>query len=307
MIRPSWCWRKEAYRREQPDARDAAIVAFERYAIDLGQFAGDSTMFSYKPRERSTLDLMTMDTSGLPRALSGRVRAELHDRFSAPLYPIAFMAIAFAALGVPRTTRQGRGTAIAAAVAAVAVMRIVGSAFGEHRHPVRPCGSADVSAADSGHRRVAGARARTWLVQRRAARLAAPAARPGGAAGASMITAPTLSRYFLTRFPRAIAGVFLTVFVLIYVIDFVELVRRTGDVAGVSTAMLARLALFRTPAVAEQILPFAVLFGSMAALLNLSRKLELVVARSAGMSVWQFLAAAAASGGCDRRAVGHRV
>ncbi len=72
---------------------------------------------------------MTMDTSGLSRALSGRVRAELHDRFSAPLYPIAFMAIAFAALGVPRTTRQGRGTAIAAAVAAVAVMRIAGFAL----------------------------------------------------------------------------------------------------------------------------------------------------------------------------------
>ncbi len=36
-------------------------------------------------------------------------------------------------------------------------------------------------------------------------------------------------------------------------------------------------------------LPFAVLFGAMAALLNLSRKLELVVARAAGVSAWQFL------------------
>ena len=40
---------------------------------------------------------------------------------------------------------------------------------------------------------------------------------------------------------------------------------------------------------AEQIFPFAVLFGSMAALLQLSRKLELVVARAAGVSAWQFL------------------
>ena len=82
---------------------------------------------------------------------------------------------------------------------------------------------------------------------------------------------------------------FLTVFGLIYTLDFVELVRRTGDVADVPTALLAQLALFRTPAIAEQILPFAVLFGSMAALLNLSRKLELVVARAAGVSAWQFL------------------
>ena len=36
-------------------------------------------------------------------------------------------------------------------------------------------------------------------------------------------------------------------------------------------------------------LPFAVLFGSMATLLQLSRKLELVVARAAGISAWQFL------------------
>ncbi len=36
-------------------------------------------------------------------------------------------------------------------------------------------------------------------------------------------------------------------------------------------------------------LPFAVLFGSMAAMLQLSRKLELVVARAAGISAWQFL------------------
>jgi lipopolysaccharide export system permease protein len=104
-----------------------------------------------------------------------------------------------------------------------------------------------------------------------------------------MLIGRTLARYLSTRFLRSILGVFVTVFVLIYTLDFVELVRRTGDVADVSASVLALLALFRTPAVAEQILPFAVLFGSMAALLGLSRKLELVVMRAAGVSVWQFL------------------
>ena len=65
--------------------------------------------------------------------------------------------------------------------------------------------------------------------------------------------------------------------------------RRAGDAEGASAGAMARLALFRTPAVAEQVLPFAILFGSMAALLQLSRKLELVVARAAGVSAWQFL------------------
>ena len=65
--------------------------------------------------------------------------------------------------------------------------------------------------------------------------------------------------------------------------------RRAGDAEGATAGAMAQLALFRTPAIAEQVMPFAVLFGSMAALLQLSRKLELVVARAAGVSAWQFL------------------
>lgn len=98
----------------------------------------------------------------------------------------------------------------------------------------------------------------------------------------------TLGRYFAMRFLTAIAGVFFTVFLLIYTIDFVELLRRTGEAEGATTMRLAKLALYRTPATAEQILPFAVLFAALATFLNLSRRLELVIARSAGLSVWQF-------------------
>jgi lipopolysaccharide export system permease protein len=104
-----------------------------------------------------------------------------------------------------------------------------------------------------------------------------------------MLIGPTLGRYFSAKFAQAILMVFGTVFALVYTIDFVELMRRAGDAEGASAMLMARLALFRTPALAEQVLPFAVLFGSMAALLQLSRKLELVVARAAGISAWQFL------------------
>jgi lipopolysaccharide export system permease protein len=98
----------------------------------------------------------------------------------------------------------------------------------------------------------------------------------------------TLGRYLSLRFLQTIGAVFLTVFALIYLIDLVELIRRAGEGVSVSTATLARLAFFRTPLIAEQVLPFAVLFGSLMAFLSLSRKLELVVARAAGVSVWQF-------------------
>lgn len=98
----------------------------------------------------------------------------------------------------------------------------------------------------------------------------------------------TLGRYISLRFMQAIGAVFLTVFGLIFLIDLVELIRRAGEGVNVSTLTLARLSFFRTPFIAEQILPFAVLFGSLVAFLGLSRKLELVVARAAGVSVWQF-------------------
>ncbi len=99
----------------------------------------------------------------------------------------------------------------------------------------------------------------------------------------------TLGRYLSVRFLRTIGGVFGVLFIIIYIGDFVEMLRRAGDAPGVTTGMLAFLSLLRTPAIAEQILPFAVLGGAMFAFIGLSRRLELVIIRSAGVSVWQFL------------------
>ena len=99
----------------------------------------------------------------------------------------------------------------------------------------------------------------------------------------------TLGLYISVRFIRTILLVFATVFGLVFTLDFVELLRRAGDAAGATPGVLAQLSLYRTPSIAEQVLPFAVLFGSMATLLQLSRRLELVVARAAGISAWQFL------------------
>lgn len=104
-----------------------------------------------------------------------------------------------------------------------------------------------------------------------------------------MLVGATFGTYLATRFLRAIGGVFATVFLLVYTVDFVEMMRGAGETEGVGAADIAFLSLLRTPTVTEQVLPFAVLFGAMIALLNLSRKLELVVARAAGVSAWQFL------------------
>lgn len=103
-----------------------------------------------------------------------------------------------------------------------------------------------------------------------------------------------LGRYLARRFAYAVLGVFAGVLALIFTLDFVDTLRRAGEVRGASGGLIAWLAVLHTPIVAEQALPFVVLIGAMAAFLNLSRRLELAVARAAGVSVWQFLAPAVA-------------
>lgn len=120
---------KGSVQRKEPNSRDSSIVAFERYAVDLSAFNKEGGEVVYKPRERSTLQLLFPDKSEpIYQEQSGRFRAELHERLSSWLYPLAMMMIAFAALGEPRTTRQGRGVAIASAVVAIVLMRILGFA-----------------------------------------------------------------------------------------------------------------------------------------------------------------------------------
>ena len=100
---------------------------------------------------------------------------------------------------------------------------------------------------------------------------------------------PTLARYLSLRFFSTIMLVFLTICGMVYVVDFVELLRRASNRPGVTATFIALLSFLRTPSVAEQVLPFCVLFGTMTAFIDLTRRLELVVARAAGVSVWQFL------------------
>jgi lipopolysaccharide export system permease protein len=121
---------KGSVHRQNDTSNQNTIVAYDRYAIDLDQFGADGSGTTiYKPRERTTHELLNLDQNDpFVKSIAGRFRAELHERFANPLYPFASMLIAFAALGGAKTTRQGRGTAIAAAVIGVIALRIAGFA-----------------------------------------------------------------------------------------------------------------------------------------------------------------------------------
>ena len=103
-----------------------------------------------------------------------------------------------------------------------------------------------------------------------------------------MRLSPTLSIYIVRQFMFAIFSIFVACMVLVYLVDLGELLRRSGSKEGISFGQVAGMAAYKLPGMAERLFPFAILFGSMAAFLNLSRRQELVVARAAGVSAWQF-------------------
>jgi lipopolysaccharide export system permease protein len=98
----------------------------------------------------------------------------------------------------------------------------------------------------------------------------------------------TLGRYFSAKLLTMILVVYGVCIMLVFFIDFVEMMREAAKVE-ISAAQVLFLTLMRLPAFAELILPFAVLIGSITAFLMLSRSSELVIVRASGVSIWQFL------------------
>lgn len=99
----------------------------------------------------------------------------------------------------------------------------------------------------------------------------------------------TMSSYLGRRFFISVFVSFAIFLCLIYMIDLVELMRRSANRDGVTFGALTGMAFLRLPTVGAETLPFAVLFGAMAAFTRLTRNHELIVVRAAGISVWQFL------------------
>jgi lipopolysaccharide export system permease protein len=106
------------------------------------------------------------------------------------------------------------------------------------------------------------------------------------------MVARTLSRYFAMRFVASVVGSLIGVIALSAMIDYVELMRRGAEWPNATAWLLAKISMYRVPQLSERILPFTILVGAMSCYLTLSRRHELVVARAAGVSAWQFVAPA---------------
>lgn len=99
----------------------------------------------------------------------------------------------------------------------------------------------------------------------------------------------TLAFYFARRFAVIVLGIFLFFFTLIGIITYLEFFMRSLNSEQFDPIQIMLLAAYRVPAICEDLLPFTVLFGSIAAFVVANRRLEVVVARAAGISAWQFL------------------
>lgn len=113
--------------RLEAGQRDPRIITFDRYPFDLSQFSTGPQNVVYTVREKYIWELLwprADDT--LYASQPDQYRSELHDRLATPLYPFAFVILAFAFLGPPQTTRQSRTLALLGMIGAVSLLRLVG-------------------------------------------------------------------------------------------------------------------------------------------------------------------------------------
>jgi lipopolysaccharide export system permease protein len=101
--------------------------------------------------------------------------------------------------------------------------------------------------------------------------------------------ARTLSAYIARQFFAWFCGVFGTMVGVTFLLDYIELIRRGGTRPLATWGTLLEMAALKLPYTAQHVMPFAILFGTMLAFWRLTRSNELIVARAAGVSVWEFL------------------
>jgi lipopolysaccharide export system permease protein len=100
----------------------------------------------------------------------------------------------------------------------------------------------------------------------------------------------TLFRYFFRRYVVITLQFFAGVLVISYLADFTEFSRRASTLPNYSIGLAMLMSALRVPLIIQTAIPFIILFSAMATLMTLNRRHELVIARSAGVSAWQFLA-----------------
>lgn len=103
-----------------------SMIEFSSYAFDLSTFTSGATEPVLQPNERPTEYLFSPDPDDpYYRQFPTKFAAELHDRFTAPIYCFLFALVPMLFLGQAGTSRQSRTAVIASAVLLVIAIRSV--------------------------------------------------------------------------------------------------------------------------------------------------------------------------------------
>lgn len=100
----------------------------------------------------------------------------------------------------------------------------------------------------------------------------------------------TLTRYLLRQTLFGVLGAAVVVVAVIMLIDFVETSRDVSTRADVNALQILMLTSLKIPLLAQDTLPFMVLFGVLWTFFRLNRRSELIVMRAAGVSAWRIMA-----------------
>jgi lipopolysaccharide export system permease protein len=113
--------------RHETGQRDPTLVLFDSYGFDLSSLSSSPQSVRYSVRERYLWELYDPTRTDMEFAdQPDQIRAEFHDRITAPLYPLAFVVLTYAYLGAPRTTRQSRTMSLMGAISLVSALRGLG-------------------------------------------------------------------------------------------------------------------------------------------------------------------------------------
>ena len=99
---------------------------------------------------------------------------------------------------------------------------------------------------------------------------------------------PTLTNYIARQYLFWFGSFYFAIVAIIFLATIVDLLDRLAT-KDVSLTVTLNMALLKLPHLSQEVMPFTILFAAMATFWRLTRSHELVVARAAGVSVWQFL------------------
>ena len=260
--------------REQIDPKTGRldVLTFKRNTLSLAQAAKAGTPDLTDSAEAPLADLLHPEPSLTP-AEQGKWLVEAQRRLTAPLTAHQLHADRPARHAGRRIPPPWRALRPIGAVIAVTLLVALG--LGVNNFAAR---APQPAAADLGDR----------VAARPGRRRACCSTRQ--AATADLACPSPLSIYFGRQFAIAVLVMLAALTALVALFDFLELLRESATAPHASFGIIVEMEFLRVPWTLLQILPFAVLLGGIFAFWRLSRSSELVVARAAGVSAWQFLA-----------------